>query len=108
MEDLSGRQVEGLGYEITLVAFVPGISQTTPIATFGRIGALWNTLPNGFAYGQVDADATNGMSGGPVFNKHAEFLGILVTSSSFDGNVRYLRFPEINNILEDLRSGIRR
>ena len=108
LEDLSGRQVEGLGYEVALVAFVPDISQTTPIATFGRIGALWNTPPLGFAYGQVDAAATNGMSGGPVFNKYAEFLGILVTSSSFDGNVRYLRFPEINRVLEDLRSGIRR
>jgi S1-C subfamily serine protease len=108
LEDLSSRQVEGLGYEVALVGFVPSISQTTPIATFGRIGALWNTLPQGFAYGQVDAAATNGMSGGPVFNKYAEFLGILVTSSSFDGNVRYLRFPEINLILEDLRNGSRR
>ncbi len=108
LEDLSGRQVEEMGYEVALVAFVPDISQTTPIATFGRIGALWNPVPNGFAYGQVDAAATNGMSGGPVFNKYAEFLGILVTSSSFDGNVRYLRFSEINNVLEDLRNGSRR
>lgn len=108
LEDLSSRQVEGLGYEVALVAFVPSISQTTPIATFGRIGALWNTEPPGFAYGQVDAAATNGMSGGPIFNKYAEFLGILVTSSSFDGNVRYLRFQEINQVLEDLRNGTRR
>ena len=108
LQDLSSRQVEGLGYEVSLVAFVPSISQTTPIATFGRIGALWNMEPQGFAYGQVDAAATNEMSSGPVFNKYAEFLGILVTSSSFDGNVRYLRFQEINQILENLRNGTRR
>ena len=108
LEDLSGRQVEGLGYEIALVAFVPDISQVTPIATFGRIGALWNNQPQGFSYGQVDAAATNGMSGGAVFNKYAEFLGIVVTSSSFDGNVRYLRFPEINDVLEELRDGSKR
>jgi S1-C subfamily serine protease len=53
----------------------------------------------------VDAAATNGMSGGEVFNKYGEFLGVLVTSSAFDGNVRYVRFEEIKEVLEDLRAG---
>jgi hypothetical protein len=29
----------------------------------------------------------------------------LVTSSSFDGNVRYVRFEEIKEVIEELRAG---
>ncbi len=94
-DDLSQRLVENIGYEVALIGFVPEISNSTPVVTFGRIGSLWNIRPGDFAIGQVDAAATNGMSGGGVFNKFGEFLGILVTSSSFDGNVRYVRFEEI-------------
>ena len=87
------------------LGFVPEISTTTPLVTFGRIGALWDILPGNYSLGQVDAAATNGMSGGGVFNKFGEFLGVLVTSSAFDGNVRYVRFEEIKEVLEDLRAG---
>ena len=57
------------------------------------------------ALGQVVAAATNGMSGGGVFNKYGEFLGMLITSSNFDGNIRYVRFEEIREVLNELRSG---
>ncbi|HCL26018.1 MAG TPA: hypothetical protein DHW65_06710 [Dehalococcoidia bacterium] len=106
--DLSQRSVEAIGYEVALVGFVPEISTVSPIATFGRIGGLWNIVPGGYAMGQVDAAATNGMSGGGVFNKFGEFLGTLVTSSSFDGNIRYVRFEEIKEVLDDLRAGGKR
>ena len=53
----------------------------------------------------MDAAATNGMSGGGVFNKYGEFLGVVVTSSTFDGNVRYVRFAEIKEVIDDLRAG---
>ena len=106
--DLSQRLVEDLGYEVALIGFVPAISTTTPVVTFGRIGGLWNIRPGGYAIGQVDAAATNGMSGGGVFNRFGEFLGVLVTSSSFDGNVRYVRFEEIKEVLEGLRAGSKR
>lgn len=106
--DLSQRLVEDIGYEVALIGFVPDISITTPVVTFGRIGALWNIRPGDYAVGQVDAAATNGMSGGGVFNKFGEFLGILVTSSSFDGNIRYVRFEEIKEVLDELRGGSKR
>lgn len=43
--DLSQRPVEEIGYEVALIGFVPEISTTTPVVTFGRIGALWNITP---------------------------------------------------------------
>lgn len=103
--DLSQRFVEDIGTEVALIGFVPGISITAPVVTFGRIGALWNIRPGNVATGQVDAAATTGMSGGGVFNKFGEFLGILVNSSSFDGNIRYVRFEEINEVIDALRAG---
>ncbi|MEC8856880.1 MAG: trypsin-like peptidase domain-containing protein, partial [Chloroflexota bacterium] len=104
-ENLSQRSVEDIGYEVALIGFVPEISNITPLVTFGRIGALWNIKPGDYAIGQVDAAATNGMSGGGVFNKYGEFLGVVVTSSNFDGNVRYVRFAEIKEVIDDLRAG---
>jgi len=103
--DLSQRSVADIGYEVALIGFVPNISTTTPVVTFGRIGAIWSIRPGNYEVGQVDAAATNGMSGGGVFNKFGEYLGVLVTSSSFDGNIRYVRFEEIKKVLDDLRAG---
>ena len=103
--DLSQRLVEKIGHEVALIGFVPEISNTTPVITYGRIGTLWNIRPGDFAIGQVDAAATNGMSGGGVFNRYGEFLGTLITSSNFDGNVRYVRFSEIKEVLDGLRAG---
>ncbi len=103
--NLSQRSVADIGYEVALIGFVPSISNITPLVTFGRIGALWDIRPGDFAIGQVDAAATNGMSGGGVFNKYGEFLGVLITSSAFGGNVRYVRFEEIEEVLEELRAG---
>ena len=103
--DLSQRSVADIGYEVALIGFVPEISTTTPLVTFGRIGALWDIRPGDYSLGQVDAAATNGMSGGAVFNKFGEFLGVLVTKSSFNGNVRYVRIEEIKEVIEELRAG---
>lgn len=103
--DLSQRFVEDIGIEVALIGFVPEISIKSPVVTFGRIGALWNIRPGEHAIGQVDAAATNGMSGGAVFNKFGEFLGIVVTASSFNGNIRYVRFEEIKEVIGALRAG---
>ena len=103
--NLTQRPVADIGYEVALIGFVPDISIITPVVTFGRIGGLWNMPPGDYAIGQVDAAATNGMSGGGVFNKFGEFLGILVRASPFNGNIRYVRFEEIKEVLEDLRAG---
>lgn len=103
--DLSQRSVEDIGYEVALVGFVPEISTTSPVVTFGRIGSLWDIVPGNLSLGQVDASATNGMSGGGVFNKYGEYLGTIVTSSNFDGNIRYVRFDEIKEVIEAFRAG---
>ena len=103
--NLSQRSVAEIGFEVALIGFVPEISNVTPLVTFGRIGALWDIPPGTYAISQVDAAATNGMSGVGVFNKYGEFLGLLVTSSSFAGNVRYIRFEEIKEVIDDLRAG---
>ena len=106
-ENLSQRSVEDIGYEVAVIGFVPDISNVTPVITFGRIGGLWNVVPGNYAIGQVDAAATNGMSGGGVFNKYGDFIGMLITSSNFDGNIRYVRFEEIREVLKELRNGTR-
>ena len=67
--NLSQRSVEEIGYEVALIGFVPEISNNVPVVTFVWIGALWNIRPGDIGIGQVDAAATNGMSGGGVFNK---------------------------------------
>jgi len=103
--DLSQRSVEDIGYQVALIGFVPSISTITPLVTFGRIGALWTIVPGEYSVGQVDAAATNGMSGGGVFNIYGEYLGTLVTSSNFDGNIRYVRFEEIREVIDALRAG---
>ena len=107
-ENLSQRAVADIGFEVALIGFVPEISNITPVVTFGRIGAMWGTLPGDYAVGQVDAAVTHGMSGGGVFNKFGEYLGVVITTSNFDGNIRYVRFEEVKKILEDLRAGVRR
>ena len=104
-ENLTQRSVADIGIEVALIGFVPDISNVTPLVTFGRIGALCDIRPGNYAIGQVDAAATNGMSGGGVFNKYGEFLGVLVTSSSFDGDIRYVRFEEVKEVIDDLRAG---
>lgn len=103
------RKLAGWGDEVAVIAYVPGISETAPIATFGRIGVLWSIVPGEISMIQIDAAATNGMSGGGVFNSYGELVGILVTASStFDGNVRAVASSEIREIIGDLRSGVKR
>ena len=108
--ELGFRLVEKLGYEVTVIGYAPTISETTPIATFGRIGVIWNVVPGDIREGQIDAAATGGMSGGGVFNTYGELIGILLStwSPGFEGNSRYLSYLEINEVIEDLRSGVKR
>ena len=107
-DDGDFRLVEGLGYDVAVIAYVPSISNTTPIATFGRIGVIWRVVPGDFTTGQIDAAVTSGMSGGGVFNRYGEFLGIVLSRSiNFEGNSRYLSYRAINEVIEDLRAGMK-
>jgi serine protease Do len=98
-----------LGGEVALLGYVSSISETTPIVTFGRIGVRWNVVPGDISTIQIDASATNGMSGGGVFNNFGELIGITITKSpdSFDGNVRAIEYTEVQEILPGLRSGVK-
>ncbi len=91
-----------------MIGFVPEISTNTPLVTFGRIGALWDIRPGDYSLGQVDAAATNGMSGGAVVNKVGEFIGVLGTTSAFDSKVRYGRLEAIKDVVERLRAVIKK
>ena len=95
------------GREIALVGFKPDISQTSPIATFGRIGTIWNIIPGDHRVGQADAFASRGMFGGAVFNRWGDLVGV-VTHIGTDGEYADVRFTvtsEINEVIEELRDG---
>ncbi len=103
------RLVETLGAETAVLAYNPDISTTTPIATFGRLGVLWNVVPGEILTGQMDAAAAPGMSGGGVFNSYGDLMGILQQRDpNFDGNTRYLSVREIREVIADLRAGTKR
>lgn len=98
-----------LGSEVAVIGYVSGISETTPIATFGRVGVRWSIVPGDISKLQIDAPVTGGMSGGGVFNRRGELVGILLSRSiDFAGNVRALDYTEIDEVLADLRSGVKR
>jgi len=97
-----------IGSEVAILGYVSSISETTPIATFGRVGVIWNIVPGDIRQLQFDAAITNGMSGGGVFNKYGDFVGVVLTwDSSFDANNRAVRSSEILEVLPDLRAGLK-
>ncbi len=108
--DASGNRYRkwSVGTEVALVAYSSRVSETTPVATFGRIGVVWNVVPGDYTVGQTDAAATPGMSGGAVFNRWGDFIGILLSRDAyFDGNVRFIMVSEVDEVIDDLRRGKR-
>ncbi|MBI2916480.1 MAG: trypsin-like peptidase domain-containing protein [Chloroflexi bacterium] len=109
MSGSESHAVEAIGMEVVVIAYDGSRSKTTPIATFGHIGTLWSYVPGDILHGQIDAAAKSGMSGGGVFNVYGDLVGILLAgSTSFQGDTIYLSYSEINEVLADLRNGLKR
>ena len=101
-----GAQV---GDEIAIVGYETSISDTTPIITYGRVGGRWNIIPDDISAIQTDAAVTPGMSGGGVFNKYGELVGMLYSSTTKDNvNARILLTDEISEIVPKLKTGQKR
>ena len=91
------------GTEVMVLAFLVQISDVWPIATFGRIGSTWITGTD-YEWAQMDAIATYGMSGGPVFNGWGDLVGIVQSGDpDFGGDIRFVLLPTIQDKLPALR-----
>jgi S1-C subfamily serine protease len=99
-------ETPGLFDPVMALGFVPTISKTTPIATFGGIGVAWNIVPGDVGQYQFDAAITNGMSGGALFDANGTLAGMILSAGSFEGNNRALSWREILEALPELRAGV--
>jgi S1-C subfamily serine protease len=96
---------------IVAVGFVPSISETTPMSTFGRVGVTWATIstvnPENPTINNMGFDAAiaSGMSGGAVFDVHGHLAGIIHSQHTLGFDHRALRWKEINEALPELRAG---
>ncbi|MCL0053408.1 trypsin-like peptidase domain-containing protein [Dehalococcoidia bacterium] len=96
----------GIGDEIAIMGYETSISDTTPMITYGRVGVRWNIVPGDISAVQTDAAVTSGMSGGGVFNKYGELVGMLYSSTTIDNmNARFLATEEIAEIIPELKTG---
>ena len=99
--------IKGIGKVLaTIKGYETSISDTTPIITYGRVGVRWNIIPDDISAIQTDAAVTPGMSGGGVFNKYWELVGMLYSSTTKDNvNARILLTDEISEIVPKLKTG---
>ncbi|MCY3802765.1 MAG: serine protease [Chloroflexi bacterium] len=96
-----------IGSEVVVVGFVPEVSRTVPIVSFGRISALWNVVPGDHSHGQVDVLSTSTMRGGAVFDRTGRLLGIVVAYFDDLNQTVYLDSGEIDEVIDELREGQR-
>jgi S1-C subfamily serine protease len=95
-----------LGAPIAVLGYVPDITETAPIATFGHVGNRWNIIPGDVTTLQFDAAVTEGMSGGAVVDTNGLVIGMLKSRwKDFAGNARALEWQEIMEALPELRAG---
>lgn len=64
-----------------------------------------NIVPGDYGQLIIDADATEGMSGGGVFNDQGDLMGIaLGHRGGFEGALVVLTSTEINEVISELRA----
>ena len=66
---------------------------------------IWNIVPGDYVKIQTDACSEPGMSGSPVLNRHGDLIGIHLSRSQ--PLSRFLSVGEIEEVLTDLRAGIK-
>ena len=105
--DLDGNSYEklSLGDEISLVGYIPALSETSPVATFGRISIVGNVVPGDYLTGHTYAPVGEMMRGGAVFNRWGDLVGIIL-DNSHNGSVVFLTTAEIGEAISELRAGL--
>ena len=105
--DLDGNSYEklSLGDEISLVGYMPALSETSPVATFGRISIVGNVVPGDYLTGHTYAPVGERMRGGAVFNRWGDLVGIIL-DDSHNGSVVFLTTAEIGEAISELRAGL--
>ena len=105
--DLDGNSYEklSLGDEISLVGYIPDLSETSPVATFGRISLVGNVVPGDYLTGHTYAPVGEMMRGGAVFNRWGDLVGIILDDSHY-GSVVFLTTAEIGEAISELRAGL--
>ena len=95
-----------VGSPVVAIGYVTLVSNTVPMTSFGHISTWWNIVPGDVSTLGFDADVTNGMSGGGLFDMDGELVGIIVQKSTVIGSDnRAVRYDEIQEVLADLRAG---
>ena len=107
-DDGNTYQKLALGDEISMVGYIPNISETTPVATFGRISLVANVVPGDYLFGHTYAPVGERMRGGAVFNRWGDMIGIILDYSYdySDGSVMFLTAAEIGEVIGELRAGL--
>ena len=95
-----------VGSPVIAIGYVTVVSNTVPMTSFGHISTWWSVVPGDVSTLGFNADATNGMSGGGLFDMDGELVGTIVQKSSVIGSDnRAVRYDEIQEVLADLRAG---
>ena len=95
-----------IGSPIIAIGYVTPVSNTVPMTSFGHISTWWNIVPGDVSTYGFNADVTNGMSGGGLFDMDGELVGTIIHKSTVIGSDnRAVRYNEIKEVLADLRAG---
>ena len=95
-----------IGSPIIAIGYVTPVSNSVPMTSFGHISTWWNIVPGEVSTYGFNADVTNGMSGGGLFDMDGELIGTIIQKSTVIGSDnRAVRYDEIKEVLADLRSG---
>ncbi len=105
--DLDGNSYKklALGDEISLVGYIPDLSETNSVSTFGRVSLVGNVVPGDYLLGHTYAPVGERMRGGAVFNRWGDLIGIIL-NDSYSGSVVFLTVAEIGEIIGELRAGL--